>query len=91
MREAIESPAIAVPAAADHAAEGGGIGDSLLFEDRVEVGAASEVTVEDEDGLWCDLVAEGDDGGDEFVVGGSSAHFLLRTEVDGEGGDILLK
>ena len=54
------------------------------------MGEVFDVAINDELGGGADLVAEVDDLGNELIVGGDFGHFFFSTEVDGEGGGMLL-
>ena len=54
------------------------------------MGEVLDVAVNDELGGGADLITEVDNLGNELIVGGDFGHFFLSTEVDGEGGGMLL-
>lgn len=83
-------------------AEAEGVGkDTTTNHEAVEVGVLLmeldgmgvifDVTVDDELGVGGDLVAEGNNIGDEFEVSGDFGHFFASAEVDGEGGEMLFE
>ena len=81
-----EAVGVGEDAASDHEAVCFGV----FGVELVDVGEVLDVAVNDELGGGADLIAEVDDLGNELIVGGDFGHFFLSTEVDGEGGRMLL-
>lgn len=72
-------------ATANHAAVDGGIFGS----ENLNFGEVLDIAVDDELSLRSDLIAQGDNLRDEFVMSGDFGHFFASAEVNSEGGEIL--
>ncbi len=62
----------------------------VFFVEGEGGGFGFDVAVDDEFGLGADLFTKFENIWDEFVVGGDFAHFFFGTEVDSQGGGVLV-